>query len=93
MNEMAQPDLVREFLEYRDVLLGFLYSLTRDPDAAEEVLQNVGLAVVAEAGRGTRVADFRRWVREIGSMEGAGGSCGLVGLEGLLLLALFRRRR
>jgi RNA polymerase sigma-70 factor, ECF subfamily len=65
MNAMAQPDLVREFLEYRDVLLGFLCSLTRDPDAAEEVLQNVGLAVVAEAGRGTRVVDFRRWVREI----------------------------
>jgi len=65
MNGMAQHDLVREFLEYRDVLLGFLYSLTRDPDAAEEVLQNVGLAVVAESNRGTRVADFRRWVREI----------------------------
>lgn len=62
---MTQPDLVREFLEYRDVLLGFIFSLTRDPDAAEEVLQNVGLAVVAEAGRGTKVADFRRWVREI----------------------------
>lgn len=62
---MTQPDLVREFLEYRDVLLGFIYSITRDPDAAEEVLQNVGLAVVAEAGKGTRVDDFRRWVREI----------------------------
>ena len=62
---MTQPDLVREFLEYRDVLLGFIYSLTRDPDDAEEVLQNVGLAVVAEAGRGAQVDDFRRWVREI----------------------------
>jgi len=62
---MTQPDLVREFLEYRDVLLGFIYSLTRDPDDAEEVLQNVGLAVVAEANRGARVDDFRRWVREI----------------------------
>jgi len=65
MNAMAPTDLVREFLEYRDVLLGFLCSITRDPDAAEEILQNVGLAVVAESGRGTRVADFRRWVREI----------------------------
>ena len=62
---MSQPDLVRNFLEYRDVLLGFLCSLTRDPDAAEDILQNVGLAVVAEAGKGTSVADFRRWVREI----------------------------
>src|SRR5262245_27554033 len=68
---MTQPDLVREFLEYRDVLLGFIYSLTRDPDAAEEVLQNVGLAVVAEANRGTTVDDFRRWVREIASHRAA----------------------
>src|SRR5687767_8502727 len=62
---MTQPDLVRQFLENRDALLGFIFALTRDPDAAEEVFQNVGLAVVDEANRGTRVADFRRWAREI----------------------------
>ncbi len=62
---MEPPELVRAFLEDRDTVLGFILALTRDADAAEEVFQEVGLAVVNEAARGTSVADFGRWVREI----------------------------
>jgi RNA polymerase sigma factor (sigma-70 family) len=58
-------DLVRTFLEQRDGLLAFILALTRDREAAEEVFQEVGLAVVEEAGRGTRVDRFLPWVHEM----------------------------
>lgn len=62
---MTQPDLVRDFLEHRGLILGFIYALVRNPEIAEEVFQEVGLKVVEQAGKGTAVARFLPWVREI----------------------------
>ncbi|HEX7896761.1 MAG TPA: sigma-70 family RNA polymerase sigma factor [Planctomycetota bacterium] len=65
MSKPEASDLVKLLLERRDSLLGFILALTRDRAAAEEVFQEVGLAVVEEAGRGTRVAKFLPWVHEM----------------------------
>lgn len=58
-------DLVKRFLEHRDGIFGFILTLTRDREAAEEVFQEVGLAVVQESGRGTSVERFLPWVHEM----------------------------
>jgi RNA polymerase sigma-70 factor (ECF subfamily) len=58
-------DLVRQLLENRDSLFGFVLALTQDREAAEEIFQEVGLAVVEEAGRKTAVARFLPWVHEL----------------------------
>jgi RNA polymerase sigma-70 factor (ECF subfamily) len=58
-------DLVRKFLEQRDGLLTFIFALTRDRDAAEDIFQETGIAVVEEAGRGIEVAHFLPWLHEI----------------------------
>jgi RNA polymerase sigma-70 factor (ECF subfamily) len=65
MNKVASSDLVRTFLEQRDGLFGFVLALTRDREAAEEIFQDVGLAIVEEAGRGTRVERFLPWAHEL----------------------------
>jgi RNA polymerase sigma-70 factor (ECF subfamily) len=62
---MSESRLVREFLESRGMVLGFLCALTRDPDLAEEVFQEVGLRVVEQAHKGLEVRAFGPWVREI----------------------------
>jgi len=58
-------DLVRQLLEHRDGLFGFVLALTHDREAAEEIFQEVGLAVVEEAGKKTAVARFLPWVHEL----------------------------
>ena len=65
MSKLEASDLVKLLLEHRDGLLGYVLALTRDRAAAEEVFQEVGLAVVEEAGRATRVAKFLPWVHEM----------------------------
>lgn len=58
-------DLVRLFLEHRDGILGFILALTHDREAAEEIFQEVGLAVVEEAGRKREVLQFLPWIHEM----------------------------
>jgi RNA polymerase sigma-70 factor (ECF subfamily) len=62
---MDQGELVKRFLENRDVILSFIYALTRDYDAAEEVFQNVAVAILQEAGRPAKVENFLAWAREV----------------------------
>jgi RNA polymerase sigma-70 factor (ECF subfamily) len=63
---MTKPaDLVRLLLEHREGLFGFVLALTHDRDAAEEVFQEVGLAVVEEANRGAEIRSFLPWAHEI----------------------------
>jgi RNA polymerase sigma-70 factor, ECF subfamily len=62
---MADAQLVKDFLEHRDVLMGFIFALTRDYDAAEEVFQEVSLAILAEAGKNPRIGNFMAWAREV----------------------------
>jgi RNA polymerase sigma-70 factor (ECF subfamily) len=62
---MANPELVRRFLEHRDVLVAFIYALTRDYDAAEEIFQEVALSILGEAEKGTAVGSFPAWAQGI----------------------------
>lgn len=62
---MAESSLIKDFLADRAVVFGFIFALTGDHDAAEEVFQELGLAVMAESRRGTRPADFRAWIRQL----------------------------
>lgn len=62
---MADPVLVKQFLEQRDVILGFILALTRDYDAAEEVLQEVALVIIEEANHQTVVGHFPSWAQGI----------------------------
>jgi len=65
MTNAKGPDLVKLFLERRDGVLGYVLALTRDRAAAEEIFQEIGLAVVEEAGKGSAVERFVPWVHEI----------------------------
>src|SRR5436853_7124973 len=62
---MDQGELVKRFLENRDVTLGFIFALTRDHDVAEEIFQNVAVAVLGEASRAADVRNFPAWLREV----------------------------
>jgi RNA polymerase sigma-70 factor (ECF subfamily) len=62
---MNQPKVTRDFLQNRQALLGFIFALTRDQIAAEEVFQEVALAILEEAASGTKVDPFLPWAREI----------------------------
>jgi len=62
---MNQPKITRDFLQHRQALLGFIFALTRDQIAAEEVFQEVALAILEEAAAGTKVDPFLPWAREI----------------------------
>lgn len=65
MATLSATDLTRRFLEHRDGLLGFILALTHDREAAEDIFQEAGLAIVEEAGRGTQVDRFLPWAHEI----------------------------
>lgn len=58
-------DLVKKLLEQRDSLLAYTLALTHDREAAEEIFQEVGLAIVEESHKGTQVANFLAWAHEI----------------------------
>ncbi|HLY08719.1 MAG TPA: sigma-70 family RNA polymerase sigma factor [Planctomycetota bacterium] len=62
---MSQSDMTRDFLQNRQALLGFIFALTRDPLAAEEIFQEVALAILREAATGTSVDPFLPWAREV----------------------------
>ena len=62
---MKATDLARQLLEHRDGLFGFVLALTRDREAAEEIFQEVGLAMVEEGMRGTQVLRFLPWAHEM----------------------------
>lgn len=62
---MSRNELVNQFLEERDTILGFILGLTRDYDVAEEIFQEVAKVILEEANKATAVASFRPWAREI----------------------------
>jgi RNA polymerase sigma-70 factor (ECF subfamily) len=65
MTTPRPADLVRQLLEQRDGLFGFILALTHDREAAEEIFQEVGLAVVEESGKKTDVSRFLPWIHEL----------------------------
>ena len=62
---MSQSGMTREFLQNRQALLGFIFALTRDQLAAEEIFQDVALAILGEAAAGKSVDPFLPWAREV----------------------------
>jgi len=62
---MEQSDLVKRFLDNRDVILSFIYALTRDYDVAEEIFQNVALSILQMSGEAAQVDNFLSWAREV----------------------------
>jgi len=57
--------MTRDFLQNRQALLGFIFALTRDALAAEEIFQEVALAILAEAATGKAADPFLPWAREV----------------------------
>jgi RNA polymerase sigma factor (sigma-70 family) len=60
-----QPKITRDFLQNRQGLLGFIFALTRNQLVAEEVFQEVALAILEEANSGKQVDPFLPWAREV----------------------------
>ena len=61
----ANTDFMRNFLKSRKMLAGFIFSLVRDADAAEDVFQEVSLVAVERYSSFEEGTDFGAWVREI----------------------------
>lgn len=53
---------VKQLLEQRRLVFGFIYALTRDVDAAEEIFQEVSLAVLEEASENASIDRFLPWI-------------------------------
>ena len=58
---MTSIPLIKQLLERRRLVFGYVYALTRDVDAAEEIFQDVSVAVLEESGRGVSVDRFLPW--------------------------------
>lgn len=62
---MRSSKLTLDLLQNRQALLGFIFALTRDTLAAEEVFQEVALVILNEAAEGRDVSPFMPWAREV----------------------------
>lgn len=58
---MATIPLIKLLLERRRLVFGYIYALTRDVDAAEEIFQELSLSVLEESARGSVVDRFFPW--------------------------------
>lgn len=65
VTRMHQEDLVRRFLDHRDATLAYIFALTRDYDAAEEIFQDVAVTIIQEAEKAGRIDHFDHWLREV----------------------------
>ena len=69
---MKRQEINAELLRHRQSLLAYIYALTRNGDAAEEVFQETALAILEEAASGAEVENFPAWAREIARRRSAG---------------------
>ncbi|WP_197527386.1 sigma-70 family RNA polymerase sigma factor [Pirellulimonas nuda] len=63
--ENDRHDVLRLLIEHRNSLFGFIFAAVRDHDAAEEVLQEVSVAVCESSGSFQVGTNFGAWAREI----------------------------
>jgi RNA polymerase sigma-70 factor, ECF subfamily len=56
-------------LSHRAMLLGYIASIVRDPDLAEDVFQNVALVVLDKADAVARDEEFPAWARRVARLE------------------------
>ena len=57
--------LTRELLRHRDALFAYALVLTRDPHAAEDAFQDLGLAVAEAATQDLAVEHFSAWAQSV----------------------------
>ncbi len=62
---MVQAEMVRQLLRHRHVLQGFVLALVGDAQLAEELFQDVSVAILEEAEKGVELRDFMAWSRQI----------------------------
>lgn len=62
---MTRSNTIREFLEDRDALLGYIYALTRDFDVAEEIFQQVAIVLLEGPSVQEPIRDVQAFVREV----------------------------
>jgi RNA polymerase sigma-70 factor (ECF subfamily) len=62
---MNNESLSRLFLQHRFMLMSYLRALVRDPHAAEDLFQEVGLRVMHSEGVPTEPAQFAAWCRGV----------------------------
>jgi RNA polymerase sigma-70 factor (ECF subfamily) len=56
-------DLGAQFLAQRHHLMAFIFGLIRDPDAAEDILQEVWLRLSEASRKGVAIDDLAKWCR------------------------------
>ena len=62
---MTGDELLRQLLQYRTELLGFIMAIVRNTQQAEDIFQNVALAIVKNAESEVQVAQFPAWAKQI----------------------------
>jgi RNA polymerase sigma-70 factor (ECF subfamily) len=65
----CQERSVGLLLSHRAMLLGYVASIVRDPDLAEDVFQNVALVVLDKAAAVARDEEFPAWARRVARLE------------------------
>jgi RNA polymerase sigma-70 factor (ECF subfamily) len=64
-----QERSVALLLSHRAMLLGYIASIVRDPDLAEDVFQNVAIVVLDKAGAVANDDGFPAWARRVARLE------------------------
>src|SRR5271157_5855723 len=67
--DSRQERAVALLLSQRAMLLGYIVSIVRDPDLAEDVFQNVAIVVLDKAGAVAKDEDFPVWARRVARFE------------------------
>jgi RNA polymerase sigma-70 factor (ECF subfamily) len=60
---MKSEVLLSEFVRHRESLFAYVLALTADRHIAEDVLQEIGVAILGEANRGTEPENVLLWLR------------------------------
>src|SRR5262245_62084987 len=62
---VSQGHIARLLMQHRTALYGYIFACVRNHDDAEDILQNVSVAVTESVERLTNEAGFWPWAREI----------------------------
>src|SRR5438132_9885362 len=67
--DARQERSVGLLLSHRAMLLGYIVSIVRDPDLAEDVFQNVAIVVLDKAAAVAKDEEFPVWARRVARLE------------------------
>ncbi len=60
-----QEEVLQELLSRRTELFGFIRALVRNTHDAEDIFQEVSMAVLKQAERGEAINDFEKWSKQV----------------------------